>query len=154
MKRLINTLLVFAIFSIAILLPAETHSKRIVSKIPKNVSLNQISSQIQKLPSTKIGTLVKPIVLPSVQSIKVPKIQFRNPKAAIALFQIDSITEIHKRNIEVMNQFLEVDLPSNFQHDPIIRKRILPTLELSKPVDKVSNSKSNDLKQLGDSTIF
>ena len=70
------------------------------------------------------------------------------------MFQIDSITEIHKRNIEVMNQFLEVDLPSNFQHDTIIRKRILPTLELSKPVDKVSNSKSNDLKQLGDSTIF
>ena len=152
MKRLINTLLILAIFSIAILLPAETHSKRIVSKISKNVSLNQISSKIQKLP--KIGTLVKPIVLPSVQSIKVPKIQFRNPKAAIALYQIDSITEIHKRNIEVMNQFLEVDLPSNFQHDTIIRKRILPTLELSKPVDKVSNSKSNDLKQLGDSTIF
>lgn len=109
---------------------------------------------MQKLPSTKIVTLVKPIVLPSVKSIKLPKIQLGNFKAPIALSQIDSITEIHKRNIEVMNQFLEVDLPSNFQHDTIIRKRILPTLELSKPVNKVSNSKSNDLKQLGDSIIF
>ena len=154
MKRLINTLLILAIFSIAILLPAEIHSKKIVSKISKNVSLNQISSQIQKLPSTKIGTLVKPIGLPSVQSFIVPKIQFRNPKAAIALFQIDSITEIHKRNIEVMNHLLDVDLQSNFQHDTILPKRILPTLKLSKPEDKVSNSATNDINQLSDSTVF
>ena len=154
MKRVINTLLVFVIFSIAILHPTEIHSKRIVSKISKNVSLNKISSQIQKLPSTKIVTLVKPIVLPSVKSIKLPKIQLGNFKAPIALSQIDSITEIHKRNIEVMNHLLDVDLQSNFQHDTILPKRILPTLKLSKPEDKVSNSATNDINQLSDSTKY
>lgn len=154
MKRVINTLLVFVIFSIAILHPTEIHSKRIVSKISKNVSLNKISSQMQKLPSTKIVTPVKPIVLPSVKSIKLPKIQLENFKAPIALSQIDSITEIHKRNIEVMNHLLDVDLQYNFQHDTIPPKRILPTLKLSKPEDRVSNSATNDINQLSDSTVF
>lgn len=154
MKRVINTLLVFVIFSIAILHPTEIHSKRIVSKISKNVSLNKVSSQMQKLPSTKIVTLVKPIVLPSVKSIKLPKIQLGNFKAPIALSQIDSITEIHKRNIEVMNHHLDIDLQYNFQHDTIPPKRILPTLKLSKPEDKVSNSPTNEINQLSDSTVF
>ena len=154
MKRVINTLLVFVIFSIAILHPTEIHSKRIVSKISKNVSLNKVSSQMQKLPPTKIVTLVKPIVLPSVKSIKLPKIQLGNFKAPIALSQIDSITEIHKRNIEVMNHHLDIDLQYNFQHDTIPSKRILPTLKLSKPEDKVSNSTTNDINQLSDSTVF
>ena len=154
MKRVINTLLVLVIFSIAILHPTEIHSKRIVSKISKNVSLNKVSSQMQKLPSTKIVTLVKPIVLPSVKSIKLPKIQLGNFKAPIALSQIDSITEIHKRNIEVMNHHLDIDLQYNFQHDTIPPKRILPTLKLSKPEDKVSNSPTNEINQLSDSTVF
>ena len=154
MKRVINTLLVFVIFSIAILHPTEIHSKRIVSKISKNVSLNKVRSQMQKLPSTKIVTLVKPIVLPSVKSIKLPKIQLGIFNAPIALSQIDSITEIHKRNIEVMNHLLDIDLQYNFQHDTIPPKRILPTLKLSKPEDKVSNSATNDINQLSDSTVF
>lgn len=146
MKRVINTLLVFVIFNIAILHPTEIHSRRIVSKISKNVCLNKVSSQMQKLPSTKIVTLVKPIVLPSVKSIKLPKIQLGNFNAPIALSQIDSITEIHRLQIEAMQYRLNVDSINNNPNDSVTHKRILPPLRLSK-------SQNNNLQNNANETI-
>ena len=152
MKRFVNALLTFALFAIVIINPVEIKSQKAlkaISRVSKNIAMKKTTVLLPSLSAKQLLIGVKPLEIPPTKILEIPnnpKLNLKDKETIAVMLKIDSITEIHRQQIEAMQYRLNVDSINNNPNDSVTHKRILPTLRLSK-------SQNNNLQNNANETI-
>ena len=152
MKRFVNALLTFALFAIVIFNPVEIKSQKAlkaISRVSKNIAMKKTTVLLPSLSAKQLLIGVKPLEIPPTKILEIPnnpKLNLKDKETIAVMLKIDSITEIHRQQIEAIQYRLNVDSINNNPNDSVTHKRILPTLRLSK-------SQNNNLQNNANETI-